>query len=66
MTVLLPAAFGVRKYVFNRLVASHLSFYKQDETLDPGRLLEAYGTLYRPTGSGGGEAGPTRPNHDAG
>ncbi len=46
MTVLLPALFGVRKYVFNRLVVSHLSFYKQEETLDSTRLLEAYATLY--------------------
>ena len=46
MTVLLPAAFGVRKYIFNHLVVSHLSFYKQEETLDSARLLEAYGRLY--------------------
>jgi len=46
MTVILPAAFGVRKYVFNHLVVSHLSFFKQDETLDAARLLEAYGRLY--------------------
>jgi hypothetical protein len=46
MTALLPAAFGVRKYIFNRLVVSHLSFYKQEETLDSARLLEAYGALY--------------------
>jgi hypothetical protein len=46
MTVLLPAMFGVRKYVFNRLVVSHLSFYKQEKTLDSARLLEAYATLY--------------------
>lgn len=46
MTVLLPAAFGVKKYIFNRLVVSHLSFYKQDETLDSDPLLEAYGSLY--------------------
>jgi hypothetical protein len=46
MTVILPAAFGVRKYVFNHLVVSHLSFFKQDETLDATGLLEAYGRLY--------------------
>lgn len=46
MTVILPAAFGVNKYVFNHLVVSHLSFFKQDETLDAARLLEAYGRLY--------------------
>jgi hypothetical protein len=46
MTALLPAAFGVRKYIFNRLVVSHLSFYKQEETLDSARILEAYGALY--------------------
>jgi len=46
MTVLLPVAFGVKKYIFNRLLASHLSFYKQAETLDADGLLEAYGRLY--------------------
>jgi hypothetical protein len=46
MSVLLPTAFGVKKYVFNRLLVSHLSFYKQDETLDAARLLEAYDALY--------------------
>lgn len=46
MTVLLPAAFDVRKYIFNHLVVSHLSFFKQDETLDSASLLEAYGRLY--------------------
>jgi hypothetical protein len=46
MSVLLPTAFGVRKYVFNHLVVCHLSFYKQDETLDSAGLLEAYGSLY--------------------
>ena len=65
MTVLLPAAFGVRKYVFNHLVVSHLSFYKQDEALDPDRLLDAYGTLYRSTGGGGREAGSMQLNRDA-
>ena len=51
MTVLLPAAFGVRKYVFNHLVVSHLSFYKQEETLDSVGLLEAYRTLYSAPGA---------------
>lgn len=46
MTVILPAAFGVKKYIFNHLVVSHLSFFKQDETLDSARLLEAYSRLY--------------------
>ena len=46
MTVILPAAFGVKKYIFNHLVVSHLSFFKQDETLDSAGLLEAYGRLY--------------------
>lgn len=46
MSVLLPTLFGVKKYVFNRLVVSHLSFYKQDERLDTARVLDAYNGLY--------------------
>jgi len=45
MTQLLPKIFGIRKFIFNNLLVSHLSFYKQDETLNSDELLKAYNLL---------------------
>lgn len=42
MTQILPKIFGVKKYVFNKLLVSHLSFYKQEINLDIKPIVEAY------------------------
>lgn len=42
MTRSVPRLFGVGKSVFNPLVVAHLSFFKQDETLDSGKLIDRY------------------------
>jgi len=42
MTKILPQMFGVRKFIFNSLVVSHLSFFKQEETLDWAGIVDSY------------------------
>ncbi len=42
MTQILPTIFGVQKYVFNKLLVSHLSFYKQEDSLDTKPIIKAY------------------------
>lgn len=45
MTVVLPKRFGLRKFLYQPLLAAHLSFYEQEKTLDPTELLEGYARL---------------------
>lgn len=45
MTQVLPKTFGVSKYVYNHLMVSHLSFFKQDEGLEIDVLMKKYGVL---------------------
>lgn len=46
MTQLLPKKYGIKKEIFNPLVVSHLSFWKQAKTLDTLGLLDRYYSLY--------------------
>jgi hypothetical protein len=42
MTQILPILFDVNKYVFNQFIASHLSFYKQEDTFNAIEIMEEY------------------------
>jgi hypothetical protein len=42
MTCLLPKIFGIKKYIYNHLIVSHLSFYKQEEELDFSKIISTY------------------------
>lgn len=45
MTKTLPKLFGVKKYVFTPLLVSHLSFYKQEENLNPDSIIDEYSKI---------------------
>jgi hypothetical protein len=45
MTKILPKLFGVKKYIFTHLLVSHLSFFKQEESLDADYIIDAYSKL---------------------
>jgi len=46
MTRIVTRMFGVRKYILFGFVVSHLSFFKQDETLNANSILTKYSELY--------------------
>ena len=45
MTKILPSLFGVRKFVYNHLLVSHLTFYKQEPLENLIDLLDRYASI---------------------
>ena len=48
MTVSLPALFGLKKYIFQKLIVSHLSFFKQEESLAASGIIDQYTKQFYP------------------
>jgi len=49
MTVSLPALFGLKKYIFQKLIVCHLSFFKQDENLQASEIIDQYTKRFYPS-----------------
>ena len=49
MTVSLPALFGLKKYIVQKLIVSHLSFFKQDESLRAAEIIDQYAKQFYPS-----------------